>query len=299
MLKWLAIIALACGTAVPLVGYSGEEKNSAPLAKQQSESSPPPSIAAAKNQTAAPNPQGTDTKTPHWYTSPEWWLCILGVPTLYYIGRQAKETRNAAQAALKQANHMIASERAWLVISSVAKSGSVIQPGFPPYYWWQVKNFGSTPARLVETQAHCRVGGGQLPEEPTFAKGAVELHERILGPGDTLDFFSFWENDDGTRFRDRVESLDSICLRAYGYIRYKTMFSPDICESRFCDYFNHFPDKSIATDRMLYAIVFRSDLTAPSRVHKAHLGTPQLRPESRPDSAISRRIPPHPATGQN
>jgi len=182
--------------------------------------------------------------------------------------RAADATKDAADAARKQANHMAATERAWLVLSSITKSGSIIAPGYSPYYWWQVKNLGTTPARLIETQAHCKLGGGQLAEEPTFARGAIELYERILGPGDTLEFFSFWENDDGTIFRDRMESLGSICLRSYGYIKYRTLFSPDICESRFCDYFNHFPDKPIAQQIAATVIDFRPDLTAPANYTK-------------------------------
>jgi hypothetical protein len=200
-------------------------------------------------------------------------LAIVGFIGIFVAWRTVSATKKAAEAALKQADHMVASERAWLVISSVAKNGSVVQPGFAPYYWWQVKNLGSTPARLIDTQAHCKVDTGHLPEpmpeEPTFDKRAIELHERILGPGDTLDFFSLWEKEDGTTFRDRMESLDQICLRAYGYIRYKTMFGPEICESRFCDYFNHFPDKPIATNQMLYLIDFRPDLTAPAAYTKS------------------------------
>ena len=40
----------------------------------------------------------------HWYASPEWWLCILGVPTLLFIGRQTKATARAARAAEASVN---------------------------------------------------------------------------------------------------------------------------------------------------------------------------------------------------
>jgi len=165
---------------------------------------------------------------------------------------------------------MATSERAWLVISSVYKSGSVIQPGFAPLYWWQVKNVGSTPARLIDTQARCKLGMAELPETPQYSRNPIELHERILGPGDTLDLWTLWENEDGTIFRNRLEKLESVDLRAYGYIRYKTTFSEEDCEARFCDYFNHVPKESIATDKNSWAIEFRPDLTAPAAYTKSN-----------------------------
>src|SRR5580692_7231107 len=58
-----------------------------------------------------------------WYKIPEWWLCILGVPTLGFVGWQSWETRKAAQAtrdnaaaALSQVEFMKSKERAQLRI---------------------------------------------------------------------------------------------------------------------------------------------------------------------------------------
>jgi hypothetical protein len=203
-------------------------------------------------------------------------LVIVGIFGIIYaaltFGKLTKQTiaaEVAARAASKQTSHMIASERAWLVVSSVTKSESIIRPGFAPYYWWRIKNLGSTPARLIETAAVCIVNTSQnFPEEPFFRGRPIELHERILAPGDSLDFWSFWENGDGAVFRERVETLDWVCLRAYGYIKYKTIFGPEICEARFCDYFNHTPDNPVADNSVQYLIDFRSDLTAPAAYTK-------------------------------
>jgi hypothetical protein len=190
---------------------------------------------------------------------------VYAALTFGKLAKQTKAAETAARAAEKQSDHMIASERAWLVISSITKSGCVIGPGFAPYYWWQVKNLGSTPALLIETQAICKVNmSQQFPEEPLFRDRPISLYDRVLGPGETLEFWSFWENDDGKQFRERVETLDVICLNAFGYIKYKTIFDSEICEARFCDNFTHAPDKPIASDPMLYVINFSSDLTAPA-----------------------------------
>jgi hypothetical protein len=205
-----------------------------------------------------------------------YFLVIIGVFGICYaartLGKLAKQTKaaeDAAKAASDQTGHMIASERAWLAISSISKSGSVVEPGPPPHYWWQVRNLGKTPARLIATQAVCRISPAKkLPEEPAYPDPTIELHERILGPGDTLDFYSYWERDDGTVFRDNLETLDTIWLEAYGYIKYKTIFGSEICESRFCDDFIHTPDGPLTNQSLRYLIDFRPRLGAPAAYTK-------------------------------
>lgn len=50
-------------------------------------------------QTSAPQTASAKAEPQHWYTSAEWWLFILSIPTLIVLGWQAKETRRAAEAA--------------------------------------------------------------------------------------------------------------------------------------------------------------------------------------------------------
>lgn len=57
-----------------------------------------------------------------WYTKPEWWLVILGFPTLIFIWLQAWWTRSAAQAARTSVDAALASieafknsERSWIM----------------------------------------------------------------------------------------------------------------------------------------------------------------------------------------
>lgn len=51
----------------------------------------------------------------HWYLNPEWWLCILGFPTLFFVGYQTVATAKAAKAALLNAQAVISAERAWVM----------------------------------------------------------------------------------------------------------------------------------------------------------------------------------------
>jgi hypothetical protein len=51
----------------------------------------------------------------HWYLNPEWWLCILGFPTLIFVFLQTLATSKAAKAALLDAQAVITAERAWVM----------------------------------------------------------------------------------------------------------------------------------------------------------------------------------------
>ena len=50
------------------------------------------------NEIYSPNETATKREPPHWYASPEWWLFILGVPSLFVIAWQARATAAAARA---------------------------------------------------------------------------------------------------------------------------------------------------------------------------------------------------------
>jgi hypothetical protein len=68
-----------------------------------------PSVSFVNNETSHPQ------ETPSWYKRPEWWLCILGVPTLGFVAWQTWSTARAAKAALLNAEALINSERAWIM----------------------------------------------------------------------------------------------------------------------------------------------------------------------------------------
>jgi hypothetical protein len=59
-----------------------------------------------------PITQHVGVGAPSWYSSPEWWLVILGFPTLAFIAVQAVILR-------RQTNALVNSERAWLMANVV------------------------------------------------------------------------------------------------------------------------------------------------------------------------------------
>src|ERR1700678_2551017 len=80
---------------------------------------------------------------PHWYTNPEWWLFIIAIPSLTFLGIQMRANEMAAQAALLNAQAVIESERPWLVVT-IEKDETM-----PAYFFFRVINKGKTPAQLI------------------------------------------------------------------------------------------------------------------------------------------------------
>jgi len=184
--------------------------------------------------------------------SKDWWdkaavlsnylLALIGCIGVLYAARtlrklktQTEAAKDAASTARDQTTHMIASERAWLVISSLNDNSSFVWSGPPPLYCWHVRNVGNTPAILIETQAVCKVTESMnLAENPQYPK-PINLSERALAPGDSIDFNTFWSHEDGRILRQNVEEIDTLILLTFGHIKYKTVFGPEIREARFCD----------------------------------------------------------------
>jgi hypothetical protein len=161
-----------------------------------------------------------------------------------------------------QANHMVASERAWITIRPV-NAGQKLKEGPPPDFWWEVKNVGKTPARLIETQSTCRAteDGSAISEVPAYYGGPVRLNKRILAPGDCMKFFTRWTDKHGDPVRRNLHSFDVLFLAAYGTVKYQTMFSDESCVSGFCDGFE-FVSKDVATPEADKIIEFRPNLYA-------------------------------------
>jgi hypothetical protein len=273
MLKGLAILAvLILGLSI----YVAIQDQRA--AEQSARQSAKPSRTVASSSTQDEHGQ-QDTRTakaisPSWHRIFAWpdgitaWAIILG---LLAIVEQTSQTARAAkattEAALKQAKFMIASERAWLLIRSV-NEGDKITPGSIPIFRWELKNVGRTPARLLETQAVCRVedqpSTQTMKETPRFPE-PIPLNNRVLAPGDSVKFVTYWSEaaEDGfPPFKRPLEDCRPFRLSAYGYVKYLTVFSNEVRESRFCDDFVFNSDVAIIVHTQL-PILFRPDLSAP------------------------------------
>lgn len=150
MLKFLAIVALFALAISP-----AKKEQRANLPKDNSDSHSPSAVSFVNNEAAAPNQQCPCAETPRWWQRPEWWLCILGVPTLGFIGWQARATADAARAtqasadasnkaadsALLNTQLVIKAERPWIVIS--------VESPAPNIFYFKATNVGRTPAKIT------------------------------------------------------------------------------------------------------------------------------------------------------
>lgn len=140
MLKYLVIVVVFGSLTASMSGQPNEASNDI---KQSARQSQPRDVPVN-----APNKQGnsqTDqakANSQKWYAPierPEWWLVILGFPTLGFVGWQAWETRKSAKAtegslaAIKrqtkelsrQNRNMVEKERARIVINFAEESKSI------------------------------------------------------------------------------------------------------------------------------------------------------------------------------
>lgn len=223
------------------ISLSGKPNQASKVAEQQGSDQPSsPTVTLVNNQASAPDTSRTDDNPRRWYASPEWWLVILGFPTLFFLGVQAVLARKSADAALLNANAIINSERAWLVAKPVIIGG--LQPTGKHgalAFKWVITNAGRTPARILETDAVMfRIEYGdlqKLPPEPHYpGSRSVSMNRVVIVPGDSIEVT--WLVEDGEEFtKDEVFRIadGKLTMIAHGFVKYLDNFG-NARETRFC-----------------------------------------------------------------
>lgn len=246
MLKGLAILAVFLAVARTLVPVSGQAPDGPRHNSQEQNRSgngsqnPTPNAARAISQDDSGTPQGAESKegSTHYQQPainvteatpvPESWswhdiigwaanvsLCIFAGITLCYFIVQTKATKEAADAALLNAQALIASERPWIVVelehSPLRPLDEIIVYGV---------NKGNTPAEVIE--GHCTCKGHPFGFQPSEG-----MKDPIFAPNQALTV-------GGDRFQIRVISKrycaeqtanqTQICL-LYGKILYWDTFT--------------------------------------------------------------------------
>lgn len=210
-----------------------------------SQNSPTDDQKESQNQPASPSGQihaKTKTKAPkqeppQWYESPEWILVIVGFVTAFVIGWQSWEARKAAEAsreaanaALRQANHIVTSERAWMI----AEPGDVNIPpeieGATGIRWTEFSvrfvNKGKTLAFLLEIGYRGKV----LPHRESLPALQLPYEEKEIhkwsGKGlPLLPGADVYKPHLGTWANDPVKITRGYdALWVYGYIKYADAF---------------------------------------------------------------------------
>ena len=166
MLKSLAILG---ALSVLAISNSGKEENRTAFAQHNGDHRPFPAVFFPRDQATSPDAETPKAQPPHWYASPEWWLCILGVPTLVFIGWQARATYKAADATKASAD-------ATRVQSEISRKAFISQfrPKVPVRSMWLLDkdgaltveiwltNVGGTTARIIGSDIKI---GWEVPRE--------------------------------------------------------------------------------------------------------------------------------------
>lgn len=193
---------------------------------------------------------------PRWYTSPEWWLVIVGIPTLIFVGIQALETKNAAEATLTNVRAIINAERAWLIVDILpvckkvgnqwlrpAGSGwasldmNELLQGHHLRHTIKLTNMGRTPAHILRFQlsySHLPEGVTEWREESLSeliearefghalaASDSIEIQEPII------DVF----NNRGSS-AEQIRAVDNLkaTLVVHGWVEYQHVFDTKSAE---------------------------------------------------------------------
>jgi hypothetical protein len=146
------------------------------------------------------------------------------IATLFVIGWQSFETKNAARAALLNAKALINAERPWIVM--------VIEPqttmgGFAVH----VKNKGRTPARVVAAyMGWVAVEGiSNLPQDPPYGPGSL-MQDRMVVADETV--WAVWfhremmRKDLGGDFEKALDGKRQIFV--FGKVLYRDVLNPEI-----------------------------------------------------------------------
>ncbi len=187
-----------------------------------------------------------------WPNGIETWVLIATLAGILWQAdatrRAAEATKESARAAALQAEHMVASERAWLIIRS-AMEDFRYESGILSFSW-SVENAGKTAARITKTQCMYELVGkkglSDLPPVPIYPD-PIELNGFLIPPGGREEYSTFLREVGSGRPIERKE-LDADLgtqlvherLRVYGYVRYSDAFG-EVRESRFIEYFESPP----------------------------------------------------------
>jgi hypothetical protein len=237
-MKMLALALLIAFSAVIVSGQPNQRSNAnQPPATVKD----PSAITLVCSDCAQTHTGEASANSPKWYR-PEVWLVVVGFITCGLIWWQAKKTAEAAQAAqsaadaaLKQANHIATSERAWMI----AKMDKPEIPYQKPYIFFgipKLTNKGKTPAFICEigNSAVALESGEALPDIPS---GYQEKHvARWENPG--IPIAPGGEVGRWVALTTIDEPMDlhkgRKVLWVHGYVKYWDAFFGEIRETKYC-----------------------------------------------------------------
>lgn len=252
MRKYLAILVVALFAIEAMPAHNQVSSKRAAHQSQQSAQQPStPTIAPITNNQATTHyQQQSGSKPKGWHKLITWpegitaWLIMLTLGAIIWQAcetrKAAEAARDAAKAALLQANHMVTSERAWMIAQPC-------NPNIPPEiegmttgirhvgFSVRFKNVGKTPAFLLEI----RYSGKVLHSNEHLPDVHPEYEEREIfkWEGEGLPLLpqdNILENHVNTWAKEPVVITRGFdVLWVYGYIKYRDAFGKNR-ETWFC-----------------------------------------------------------------
>jgi len=164
----------------------------------------------------------------------------IAIGTLLKIKQQTAATEIAAVATAKQAAHMVASERPFIIVETRGTLNSE--------FW--MKNWGRSPAQILFFDPvlfpHIvdwvqERGEFEMPGKPNYGPHYYDdqweqINVQWLGPGEERYLTSFSPENLHLLPKEMLSEINMghRAIRLYASIKYRGMFSPDIYHSRFC-----------------------------------------------------------------
>lgn len=286
MLKSLAILAVLCVLAGVVPGQlnkAADQKQGHAAQSQPAVINPVSSNEQNHSQPNQPKPGSnppsghTSFKWPRWVFDSNWWLVIIAGLTGIFIGRQARLSRRTlneihaqaghmekqtqilrdsvaaaqrgADAALRNAQAVINSERAYLLFS--VKKERLTGPHGPSQFHIEVINYGRVPARRIVVgiphHAHMTMESF-LAGSPDYEENPQEIVE-WLAPKESWRVATFTPNADRSTLAAAAMS-EKVSLKAieniiYGQLVYDDGVSGEKRHSRYCLYHMKEPFRNI------------------------------------------------------
>jgi hypothetical protein len=175
------------------------------------------------------NDEGKNKTPPPW-ANPEWWLCGVGIVTLWFIWLQAHATAIAARASLESIQAVMNTERGFLLVDW----DDLICLDEPPTEvneWklslpWNVRNTGKSPVFLVETCCKFIMLAemSDLNEEPLYPPPIPARDEPVTTDKKSESFIVTMETDIPFGEVETIYKSRKGILYVYGYVKYLDIF---------------------------------------------------------------------------
>jgi len=229
---------------LPLAANFAKEMQNAKFAEIYSHRHHVSAIVPVSYEASGPNEISVNTEALRWYASPEWWLCILGFPTLIVVilqtvatRRSAKATEDTVKLARETSRHQL---RAYL---SVSIGSAIYQERRPAENGGDLKfecrpllvNTGQTYAKNLRFKARSAILSVPLPSGMHLPEGFDDgIGEGFMAPQQQANMFATVEGFCQDSEIDNIKKMSgNMGLYTWGLVTYKDIFG-ETHFTRFC-----------------------------------------------------------------